>query len=179
MCKRGREDSREKEKKRSGTFSFFSPFCQIFSMAYVYGKFSASLPARCFLSSSHLPPRWPNFPRIREENARGKCLYTHSIDPFATMEIPCTPPPQLLSTLPCMSHPSHLSSSITPSPLHLHPPFLSFSRTHTRRCRLSSFFLSSRRETPLHPSLTPASPLRLFARTQDEEIVKPVLHYST
>lgn len=57
---------------------------------------------------------------------------------------------------------------------------LSLFRTHARRCCLSSFFLSSHDDTPLRLSLTPllASPLRLFTRTQDEN-VKPVLYYST
>lgn len=71
-------------------------------------------------------------------------MHTHSIDPFAMMEIPCTPlyTPASLRALSHVSHPSHLSSSVTPSPL-LPGLLLSFSRKRARRCRLSSFFLSS------------------------------------
>lgn len=102
----------------------------------------------------------PNFPRTREENARGKCLHTHPIDPFATMEIPCTPLPQLLSfpPLPLMSHPFaslFLDNSI-PSSL-LVSLFLSY--THARRCRLLSFSPLSQR----YPSV-PLCDAGIFAK---------------
>lgn len=80
------------------------------------------------------------------------------------------------SLSPSSLTPSHLSSSITLSPLLSYS--LSFSFLHAQ---VSPFFLLSllsHDDTPLRPSLTPASSRRLFTRTQDE-IVKSVLHYST
>lgn len=73
-----------------------------------------------------------------------------------------------------------LDNSIPSSP----SPPLSLTRSLSHaHAQVSSFFLLSLFSrgvtSSLHPSLTPTSPLRLFARTRDEEIVKPVLHYST
>lgn len=75
-----------------------------------------------------------------------------------------------------LSHPSHLSSSASPSLLVLFSLFLSHTRARAGVAFLPSFSPLATVHPPLL-SLTPASPLRLFARTQDE-IVKPVLHYS-
>lgn len=133
------------------------------------------IPPPSLASSLSLPLCWPNFLRTREENARGKCLHTHSIDPLATVEIPCHPS---TPSFPNVSHPPHLSSTITPSPL----PFRSLPLSLLQRTRAGVASLPSFSPLTVIPLLalfdTASIPTKLFVRTQDEN-VKPVLHHST
>lgn len=140
----------------------------------IYRKSSISLPAyRPQSQSSSLSLSTGRIFYVRaKKNARGKCLHTHSIDPFrhaGDSLHPSTPSfPKRVSPSASLFHDNSIPSSLSSSSLSLFC-------THARAQVLSFFLLS----TPLWLSLTPlASPLRLFARTQDEN-VKPFLHYST
>lgn len=146
MRKEGRETEIEAkgDRERSGenVLSFSLSFCQIF---VIYAFIGNLLPLSPHIApqsqSSSLSPfslaEFSTYTR-RKTHAENVCTRTRSTR-FATLEIPCTPLPP---ASPSVSHPPHLSSTITPSPPRPpRPLFLSFARTHARRCCLSSFFL--------------------------------------
>lgn len=136
---------------------------------------SARYPYRC--SSSPLSSFASRIfhAHAKKTHAENVCTRTRSTRlPRWRFLAPLCPSFSLSLRSPSCLTPSHLSSSITPSPLLSYSLFFSLTRTRAG----VAFFLSllSRNDTPLFPSVTPASSLRLF--TQDE-IVKSVLRYST
>lgn len=146
MRKEGRETEIEakgdRELQRGERSLLLSLVLSNFRDLRVYRKSSISPPAyRPQSQSSSLSPfslaEFSTYAR-RKTHAENVCTRTRSTR-FATLEIPCTPLPP---ASPSVSHPPHLSSTITPSPPRPpRPLFLSFARTHARRCCLSSFFL--------------------------------------
>lgn len=160
MRKRERGIKRKKrEVKLRGKFSLFLPSRQILGMACVYRKFSTSRRSVFIVVSS--PPSLAEF-STHTRRKRTRKMFAHALDRPVCHDgdslHPSTP-----ASLPCMSHPSHLSCSITPSPLHPSSSlslslFLSLARTHAGVVFLPSFSLFSRRypSPPLFDAGIPA-----------------------
>lgn len=141
---RAKEEERTRERKEKGseTFSFFFSLLLNFQHGLCLWEILCLSPRTLLFIAVSSPSSLAEF-STHTRRKRTRKMFAHALDRPVCHDGDSLHPstPQLLSTLPCMSHPSHLSSSITPSPLRLHPP-LSIFLSHAH-AQVSSFFLLS------------------------------------